>query len=277
MKMDLSKIRHVALDMDGTIYKGGTLFDFTKPFLSLLDELGIGYTFLTNNPSKSVEDYLKHLCKLGIEADETQLYTSTQCTIEFLEKEYPVAKRIFALGTPSMCQQFVDAGFILTDDSHLDEPDLVIVAFDMTLSYQKICRAAYWIKQGKPFIATNPDFVCPTDQPTVLVDCGSICACLQAATGIAPTKVLGKPDPEMLRGILAHHSLQPSELAMVGDRLYTDVAMAQRTGAVGVLVLTGEATAEDAKNFHPAPDLVLPSLKELGTKLCAAKSEVVPA
>ena len=277
MKIDLSKIRHVALDMDGTIYKGGTLFNFTKPFLSLLDELGIGYTFLTNNPSKSVEDYMKHLLKMGIESDETQLYTSTQCTIEFLQKEYPDSKRIFALGTPSMCQQFTDAGFVQTEDSHLDEPDLVVIAFDMTLSYQKLCRAAYWIKKGKPFIATNPDFVCPTDQPTVLVDCGSICACLQAGTGIAPAKVLGKPDPEMLRGILAHHSLQPHELAMVGDRTYTDVAMAQRAGAVSVLVLTGEATADCAAKFHPSPDLVLPSLIELGAGLRAAKSEVVPA
>jgi HAD superfamily hydrolase (TIGR01450 family) len=277
MKMDLSKIRHVALDMDGTIYKGGTLFDFTKPFLSLLNELGIGYTFLTNNPSKSVEDYLKHLRKMGIEADETQLYTSTQCTIEFLQKKYPASKRIFVLGTPSMCEQFTEAGFIFTEDDHLDEPDLVVVAFDMTLNYARLCRAAYWIKKGKPFIATNPDFVCPTDQPTVLVDCGSICACVQIATGIAPTKVLGKPDPEMLRGILAHHLLQPHELAMVGDRIYTDVAMAQRAGAMSVLVLTGEATAEDAAKFHPAPDLVLPSLKELGAKLRAAKNEVVPA
>lgn len=265
--MDLSKIRHVALDMDGTIYNGGTLFDFTKPFLAGLDELGIGYTFLTNNPSKSVDDYLTHLRNLGINVDETQIYTSTQCTIEFLEKTYPATKRIFPLGTPSMCDQFVKSGFTLTEDDALDEPDIVIVAFDMTLTYSRLCRAAYWIQQGKPFIATNPDFVCPTDQPTVLVDCGSICACLQAATGIAPTKVLGKPDPEMLRGILAHHSLQPSELAMVGDRLYTDVAMAQRAGALGVLVLTGEATAEDAEKFHPAPDLVLASLKELGAIL----------
>jgi NagD protein len=111
----------------------------------------------------------------------------------------------------------------------------------------------------------------------VLVDCGSICACLEAATGIAPMKVLGKPDPEMLRGILARHSLKPNELAMVGDRIYTDMAMAKQAGALGVLVLTGEATAEDAAKSNPALDLVLPSLKELGAKLRAAKSEVVPA
>ena len=277
MNNQLRKICHVALDLDGTIYKGGTLFDFTKPFLSLLKELGIGYTFLTNNPSRSVEDYLAHLHKLGIEADESRLYTSTQCTIEFLQNKYPTAKRIFAIGTPSMCGQFAEAGFLLTKDSHLDEPDAVIVAFDMTLSYSKLCRAAYWIKKGKPFIATNPDRVCPTDQPTILVDCGSICACLEAATGCAPTAVLGKPDPEMLRGILARHSLQPNELAMVGDRTYTDVAMGHRAGALSVLVLSGEATAEEAAKYFPAPDLVLPSLKEFGIKLREAKAESATA
>ncbi len=275
MKFDLSKIRHVALDMDGTIYKGGTLFDFTKPFLSLLTELGIGYTFLTNNPSKSVADYFKHLEKMGIEADETQLYTSTQCTIEFLQEKHPAAKRIFVLGTPSMGHQFAQAGFILTDDSHLDEPDFVVVAFDTTLTFSRLCRAAYWIKQGKPYLGTNPDRVCPTDQPTVLVDCGALCTCLQEATGCAPVAILGKPSPRMLRGILARHALQPHELAMVGDRTYTDVAMAQCVGALGVLVLTGETTIEEAKKYSPAPDLILPSLKEFGIKLSAAKAKPI--
>ena len=271
MKNDLSRIRHVALDLDGTIYKGGTLFDFTKPFLSLLSELGIGYTFLTNNPSKSVIDYLAHLKTFGIEADKHQLYTSTQCTLEFLRENLPRVKRIFTLGTPSMGQEFIEAGFFLTDDNHLDEPDAVVVAFDTTLTFSRLCRAAYWIKKGKPFIATNPDRVCPTDQPTVLVDCGSLCTCLEAATGVAPTKVLGKPDPRMLSGILDRHSLKPNELAMVGDRTYTDMAMAYRAGAIGVLVLTGETNRAEAEIYSPAPDLILPSLKEFGIKLREAK------
>lgn len=275
MKNSLKNISHVALDMDGTIYKGGTLFDFTRPFLELLGELGIGYTFLTNNPSKSFKDYHSHLKKIGLAIDEDQLYTSTQCTIEFLGKKHPSVRRIFVLGTPSMCQEFVEAGFALTADSHLDEPDAVIVAFDMTLTYARLCRAAYWIKKGKPFIATNPDRVCPTDEPTVLVDCGSICASLQEATGIAPSAVLGKPDPEMLRGILDRHSLRPYELAMVGDRIYTDIAMAKAAGATGVLVLTGEATAADAAEFILPPHLAFPSLKEFGTKLREAKSSPV--
>jgi|GEM_PF-3583367 len=186
MKEKLRQIRHVALDMDGTIYQGSTLFEFTKPFLVSLAEMGIGHTFLTNNPSKSVKDYLAKLAQMGIEVDEPQLYTSTQSTIEFLQQNYPPARRIFALGTPSMCEEFEKFGFKICEDSPGDEPDAVVIAFDMTLTFSRLCRAAWWIRQGKPFIATNPDRVCPTDQPTVWVDCGSLCACLQAATGRAP-------------------------------------------------------------------------------------------
>jgi HAD superfamily hydrolase (TIGR01450 family) len=277
MNKRLAAIRHVALDMDGTIYRGDTLFESTDPFLSLMKELGIGYTFLTNNPSKSVTDYLEHLRDIGITATEQQLYTSTQATIEYLREEWPQINRIFALGTPSMCEEFASAGFILVPDSPKAEPDAVIVGFDRTLTYDRLCRAAWWISGGKPYFATNPDRVCPTDQPTVLVDCGSICAALEAATGRKPNAVLGKPDPAMIRGILHHHGLQPHNLAMVGDRLYTDIAMARRAGALGVLVLTGETTAEQAAEASPAPDLVLPSLKELGAKLKGAQGEKIAA
>jgi NagD protein len=271
MNRRLQKIRHVALDMDGTIYKGGTLFETTDPFLRLLRELGIGYTFLTNNPSKSVTDYLAHLREMGIPATQEQLYTSTQATIEFLREKWPAVRRLFVLGTPSMCEQFKAAGFVLLPDSPKDPPDAVIVGFDSTLTYPRLCRAAWWIKQGKPYFATNPDRVCPTDKPTILVDCGSICAALQAATGHAPAAVMGKPDPGMIRGILQRHSLAPENLAMVGDRLYTDIVMAHHAGVLGVLVLTGEATAAEAGKFSPRPDLVVPTLNEFGKHLREAR------
>src|SRR5213594_2721389 len=119
----LKSIRYVALDMDGTIYKGGTLFEATDPFLALLRELGIGYTFLTNNPSKSVTDYLAHLRDLGIPATEEQLYTSTQATIEFLHEKWPAVRCLFVLGTPSMGRQFQAAGFLLLPDSPHEVPD----------------------------------------------------------------------------------------------------------------------------------------------------------
>lgn len=269
----LRQIAHVALDMDGTIYKGGTLFACTQPFLEQMHALGIGCTFLTNNPSKSTTDYLAHLAKMGLRVTADELYTTSQATIDYLKEEHPRVRKLFTLGTPSMLAQFRDAGFTLTVDDPKDEPDAVVVAFDLTLTYARACRAAWWVKQGKPFIATNPDRVCPTDQPTVLVDCGSICAMIEKAAGRAPDKVLGKPDPTMLSGILHRHRLQPNQIAMVGDRIYTDMLMAHRAGALGVLVLTGEATAAEADEADDPPDLVVPSLAELGELLAATHAK----
>ena len=173
LRARLAKIKHLALDMDGTIYLGSTLFPFTKKFLSDMSEAGIGYSFLTNNPSKSVADYLKKLEGLGIEADEGNMYTTSLAAIDYIKAHYPDAKRLFLLGTPSMISQFEKAGFESCADDAEDVPDVLVAAFDMTLEYSRLCRAAWWASQGIPYIATNPDRVCPTDQKVVLVDCGS--------------------------------------------------------------------------------------------------------
>ena len=278
LREKLSKIKHVALDMDGTIYLGSTLFPFTKAFLAKMSDNGIGYSFLTNNPSKSVADYLKKLEGLGIEADEENMYTTSLAAIDYIKAHYPQARRLFLLGTPSMISQFEKAGFESCTDSPDDVPDVLVVAFDMTLEYSSLCRAAWWASQGVPYIATNPDRVCPTDQKVVLVDCGSICKCIEHATGRQPDITLGKPDPNMLKGILDRHCLAPDEIAMVGDRIYTDTAMAHNAGAFGVLVLSGETTletaekvAEDARTnpspeFFP-PDLIVRDIEELGQLL----------
>lgn len=282
LKAKLAKIKHLALDMDGTIYMGSTLFPFTKKFLSDMSEAGIGYSFLTNNPSKSVADYLKKLEGLGIEADEGNMYTTSLAAIDYIKAHYPEAKRLFLLGTPSMISQFEKAGFESCADDPDDVPDVQVVAFDMTLEYPRLCRAAWWASQGIPYIATNPDRVCPTDQKVVLVDCGSICKCIEHATGRKPDITLGKPDPNMLKGILDRHGLKPEEIAMVGDRIYTDTAMAHNAGAFGVLVLSGETTlataeavAEDARTnpapeFFP-PDLICRDIKELGELLLQSR------
>lgn len=267
----LRRIAHLALDLDGTIYKGGNLFACTRPFLAQMDALGIGCTFLTNNPSKSAPDYLAHLEKLGVPARADQLYTSALATIDHLRHHAPGLRRLFVLGTPSMLAEFSAAGFELTRDDPADAPDAVVVGFDLTLSYARLCRASWWVRQGKPYFATNPDRVCPTDLPTVLVDCGSICAAIEHATGRAPDRVFGKPDPSMLSGIMERHGLAADQIGMVGDRIYTDVLMAHRAGALGVLVLTGEATADDAARANEQPDLVVPSLAELGDLIAATR------
>ena len=271
LKQRLAGIRHVALDMDGSIYMGNSLFPFTIPFLRRLREMGITYSFLTNNPSKSLDDYLLKLHKMGIEATEEEMYTTTVATIDYLKAHYPSARRLFLLGTPSMISQFEKAGYISTADSADDVPDVVIAAFDMSLVYSRLCRAAWWIAQGLPYIATNPDRVCPTNERTVLVDCGSICRCLEHATGRRPDITLGKPDPNMLIGIEQQKQLRPEQIAMVGDRIYTDIEMARNAHAFGVLVLSGETTLEVAQAAPHQPDLIVENIGELGSLLALAR------
>lgn len=263
----LRRIKHVALDMDGTIYMGMSLFDYTRPFLASLREMGITYSFLTNNPSTSIADYLLKLKGMGIEATEEEMYTTALATIDYIRRNYPTARRLFLLGTPSMIGEFERAGFESVGDSADDRPDVVVVAFDKTLSYERLCRAAWWVQQGLPYVATNPDRVCPTDQPTVLVDCGSICKCIEHATGRQPDIVLGKPDPNMLTGVQSRYGVEAKEVAMVGDRIYTDIQMAFNAGAMGVLVLSGETTLDIVAEAPRKPDLTAESIAVLGELL----------
>lgn len=267
IKERLKKIKHVALDMDGTIYNGSTLFPYTPGFLASLKAAGIGYSFLTNNPSKNTNDYLKHLEKMGIAASREEMYTSALATIDYLKVHYPQVKRLFILGTPSMIAEFEANGFIATTDDANDVPDALIVGFDTTLAYSRLCRAAWWASQKIPYIATNPDWVCPTDQKVILVDCGSICACIEGATKRSPDIVIGKPDPRMLDGILHRYHLQPVEIAMVGDRLYTDVKMAINADAFGVLVLSGEATMDDVAQSDVKADVIADNVARFGELL----------
>lgn len=282
LKAKLSKIKHLALDMDGTIYLGSQLFPFTIDFLDSMDKAGVGHSFLTNNPTKSVADYLHKLEGMGIKATEDNMYTTSLAAIDYIKKTHPKAKRLFMLGTPSMVSQFEKAGFEACADDPDDVPDVLVVAFDTTLVYPRLCRAAWWASQVIPYVATNPDRVCPTDQRVVLVDCGSLQKCIEHATGRRPDIVLGKPDPTMLQGIMDRHGLKPDEIAMIGDRIYTDTAMAHNAGAVGVLVLSGETTLETAEKvrqnaatnpnpeFYP-PDVIVRDIKELGELIIESK------
>lgn len=258
-----SRIKHVALDMDGTIYLSDTLFPYTIPFLRGLDGMGIGYSFLTNNPSRSRKDYVEKLQRMGIPAEPDRMYSTIEATISYIKSHLPGVRRLCILGTPSMVTDFEAAGFV----RDFDTPEAVVVAFDMTLEYEKLCRTAWWISKGLPYIATNPDRVCPTDRPTVLVDCGSICACLESATGRKPDVTLGKPDPQILYTIAVDHGIEASDMAVVGDRLYTDIASGLNAGALSVLVLSGETTLEAARGSEIKPDLICRDLAEFGELL----------
>lgn len=263
----LKQIRHFVMDLDGTVYNGRTLFPFIKQLLGDLKKKHIDYTFLTNNSSQSAEAYVRKLRSMGLPVKRSQVYTSTQATIDFLRRHHPKLKRLYLIGTNSLKREFILGDFTVVDDDRSLEPQAVIVGFDTTLTYRKLCRAGYWIKAGKLFIATHPDLICPTDQETLLVDCGSLCAALEAATGRKPDAVPGKPDPAMINNIMQRHGLERYEVAMVGDRLYTDMEMARQVGIMSILVLSGETTPSDLKRSTFLPDLVLENVGELSKML----------
>lgn len=247
----LKKIKVCALDMDGTIYLGDTLFPFTKAFLQGLTDAGKRYVFLTNNSSKNAKDYYLKLKEMGIETEKSQIYTSGDATIEYLSSLKPNAK-IYLMGTENLKEDFRNVGFNLTDKS----PDFVVLGFDLTFTYEKLEKACTLIRQGVPFIATHPDFNCPVENGGMIPDCGALSAAITAATGVSP-KVIGKPHKEMLEGILKRAKIEKEEMCIIGDRLITDIKMGQDFGIPSILVLTGEAQPEDLESSPVVPDLIV--------------------
>ncbi len=241
MPKNLSGIRQVFLDMDGTIYHGGVLFPTTKPFLEFLKRRNIGYTFLSNNSSYGAEEYIARLEKFGIAVNEDNFYISTDYAIDYLRRNHPEIQRIYPLGMSCMSNAFEKAGFSIDTEN----PQTVIVGFDRELTYEKLCTAAYFLRQGVPGFATHPDVFCPTDQKTWLVDCGAITACLERTANVR-IKVLGKPDPGMLREAAARKHVSVEQVMMIGDRLATDIALGQNAGAMTCHI------------FTPGADLIVP-------------------
>jgi NagD protein len=266
---DLANIRHVVLDMDGTIYLGRTLFPETLPFLAALRRLGVGYSFVTNNCTRSRAEYAAHLRAIGIEAPPESILTSAHATIHYLREKLSSVRRLFVLGTSGLGDEFRQASYEIVEE----QPDAVVVGFDTSLNYERLCQTAYWISQGLPYVATHPDRVCPTDHPTVMPDCGAICALLESATGRRPDAVPGKPSPAMLEAVFRPLGRTKREVAMVGDRLYTDIRMARDAGVVAVLTLTGEAKQSQLESCPPEqrPDFVVSDLEELGRKIEEAR------
>lgn len=264
----LEQLKHVVLDLDGTIYLDERLFKETKPFLADIADMGIGHTFITNNNSRSRAEYLAFMRSLDLNVSEESLFTSAHATINYLQQHLPNVRRPYILGTDGLKEDCQLAGY----HHEAESPDAVIIGFDRTLTYQTLSKAAYWIDSGLPYLATHPDRICPTKELEVLVDCGALCAMVESATGRAPDAIPGKPSPAMMEGILHKYQLKPTEAAMVGDRIYTDMKMAQSAGMVSVLTLTGEATREQVATAESKPDLVISNLAEFTEHIRASRT-----
>ena len=248
------QVKLYLFDMDGTLYLGDRLYDFTVELLKTIRQTGGKYLFMTNNSSKSVEDYVKKLASLGIEATREDFMTSSQATAFYLKQNYP-GKTLYVCGTRSLIAELESEGFTVTTD--LDKVECVVMGFDTELTFQKLHDVSYLLLTRKdlPYIATNPDLVCPTEFGSV-PDCGSVCIGIKNATGREPI-VIGKPSPLMPQLAMEKLGFSCDQTAVVGDRIYTDVKSGLNAGCTGILVLSGESTLQTLAESEDKPYLVL--------------------
>lgn len=255
---NLKNVKLFLLDMDGTIYLDNELFDGVIEFLEHIKTIGGRYMFLTNNSSKSVDKYIEKLASLGIKSASEDFFTSTDATVIYLKnKSY---NKIYALGTNSFKEQ-LKANNLPIADSLEDGIDCLCMGFDTELNFKKLEDACILLGKGVDYIATNPDLVCPTWYGFV-PDCGSVSEMLYNATKRRPL-FIGKPQPEMALLAMEKTGFKPNETAIIGDRLYTDIACGVNAKINSIFVLSGEGTMEDVEKSETKPDYIYENIKEL--------------
>lgn len=250
-------IAAVILDMDGTFFLGESLLPGGLELLDWLNQKGIKFTFLTNNTSRGKPAYVSLLTGLGVRQQDARIYTAGDATIGFLKSSYP-GKRVFLVGTESLRSNFLEEGIVLVQD----DPDVLVLGYDTELTYQKLVDFCFHLRRGLPYIATHPDLNCPSPIGP-LPDIGSFMALIEASTGRKPDVVLGKPNPGILNELAKSWGGELQEMLMVGDRLYTDIALGKTAGVKTALVLTGETKREDLKNALFQPDIICENLTDL--------------
>lgn len=258
--MNLKDKQLFLLDMDGTIYLDSELFDGTIEFLETVKKKGGRYLYLTNNSSKSSLDYVAKLDRIGIKSHVDEFLTSTDVTISYILSNY-AGKKFYSIGTRSFNKQLSDAGISVTTEPE-DDVFGIIISNDTELTFKKLDDASKLLtERDLVYIATNPDWVCPTSYGYV-PDCGSFCEMLMRATGKTP-KFIGKPQPEMILCALEKLGYKKEDAVMVGDRLYTDIASGVNAGIDTVFVLSGEGVVEDIEKYGIEPTYTMSGIKEL--------------
>lgn len=255
--MNIADVRCFLLDMDGTFYLGGELIEGSLDFIDRVLATGRNYMFLTNNSSHNANFYVEKLRRMGLETDRSHILTSGEATCEKLRALYP-GKRAFVLGNEYLLEEFKEAG-VPVDDAN---PDIVVVGFDTTLDYDKMRRVCDFVRAGLPYIATHPDFNCPTETG-FMPDIGAILAFIEASAGRRPDLIVGKPNTGIVEAVLRRTGLRVDQLAMVGDRLYTDIETGLRSGMLSILVMSGETTEAMLAESDTVPDLKFGRLSDM--------------
>lgn len=257
LKQRLERIRCFVLDLEGTVLLGDHLLDFVPEFLAKVKEVEKEVIFMTNNTARSPQAHLARLRQLGLQVKDEQLYTAADATAEYLLNFGP-GHRLCILGTEDLVRFFEAKGFV----NEPDNPDAVVLGTDLDFDYGRLNHATRLLLDGVQFFATHPDTTFPVDEDESLPDCGALTAALRVATGIEPI-VLGLPNVAMVDGLLQRAGVGSDELAIIGDRLDTDVRAAIDNDILAILTLTGETHLEQIASADPKPDYVIATLRDV--------------
>lgn len=250
------------LDMDGTLYLGDEVIDGAVDFVETLQKTGKQFIYLTNNSSRAGADYIERMQMLGFPCEPQNVFTSGMATAQYLRERFP-NDTVYPVGTEAFCRELERFGVKLSDGT---EAAAVVVGFDRELRYEKLEKAADLLRGGAAFVAANPDLVCPMPGGRAIPDCGSICALLTAATDRQPYYI-GKPNRNMIDLLAKKYNIPNAKIVAVGDRLYTDIAVARNAGSVSVCVLSGETTMEMIADSPAQPDYIFDSVADLAELL----------
>lgn len=256
VKKILGNVKCYVLDLDGTVYLGDKILEGSIEFFRTLEKHNIKFKFFTNNSSKNAQIYVDKITRMGYPITEDMMLISNHVIIQYIKKTLP-DKKVFILGNKYLKEDFKKAKINVVEE----DADVVVVGFDTSLCYENVSKACDFIRNGAIFLGVNPDFNCPTENGFI-PDCGSICKMITASTGVVP-EFFGKPTHHTLDYILSDTGLKENEIAMIGDRLYTDIAIAKGNDLISILVLTGETKLEDLKDSDIQPRLIFNSLKYL--------------
>jgi 4-nitrophenyl phosphatase len=257
LKNLLPEVKAILLDMDGVLWRDNTpLIDLSAAFRRM-EELSLKVRLLTNNQTKTPEQFSVKLAKFGVAIPPSMIINSAMGVVFLLKKRFPQRGPVFIIGETGSFSALESAGFYYSEEN----PLAVVVGFDRNITFEKFVKANRFIRAGAPFYGTNPDFTFPTPDG-LIPGSGPFIAFVKAASGQEPI-IAGKPSPYLFDLCFEELKLQPYEIIGIGDRLETDILGAQLAGCRSGLVLTGVSTLEDGKNWSPPPDLIASDLTEM--------------
>lgn len=258
---NLATVRAFLLDLDGVVYRGDAALPGAAEFIAELQARRVPFLFITNNSTRTPAQYVARLSRMGMYVGEETVLTSALATAAYLAATAPRGTPLYVIGETGLRQALAERGFLLSDDHRAAR--YVVAGHDTTLTWRKLAGATLAIRRGAPFIATNPDRTLPTEEGLV-PGAGAILAALEAASGVSP-RVIGKPEVGIFRQALARLSVSPEYVAMVGDRLETDILGGHRAGLHTIGVLSGATSAQEFAQANPPPDWVFENLAALLT------------